>query len=105
MSDPAESKGQMLSKSGKRSKSPFGSMSSKKTLRTSVDPTHRPKLALTPEQFTIIDNLNDVGFTKYPVYIHNHRHTHAAIIVRSPKDGFYEGKIVMKHWLDQEFVI
>lgn len=89
-----------------RRRSIVDSISSKKKRRTSLDPTtHHPILALTPDQFTIIDNLNEVGFTKYPVYIHNHRHTHAAIIVRSPKDGFYEGKLVMKHWLDREFAI
>jgi hypothetical protein len=47
-----------------------------------------PTLALTPAQFTIIDNLNSVGFRKYPVHIHDSSHSHAAIIVRMPKkDG------------------
>jgi hypothetical protein len=64
-----------------------------------------PLLALTPAQFAIIDSLNSVGFRKYPVYIHKHRHSHAAIIVRMPKKGFEEGKIVVKHWLDNEFKI
>lgn len=67
--------------------------------------SHHPKLALTDDQFAIIDSLNAVGIRKYPVYIHNHRHSHAAIIVRSRKDGFNEGKIVMKHWLDNEFKV
>jgi hypothetical protein len=66
---------------------------------------HHHKLALTDDQFAIIDSLNAVGIRKYPVYIHNHRHSHAAIIVRVRKDGFDEGKIVMKHWLDNEFVM
>lgn len=64
-----------------------------------------PILALTPAQFEIIDSLNAVGFRKYPVYIHNARHSHAAIIVRMPRESFYEGKIVVKHWLDNEFYI
>ena len=64
-----------------------------------------PTLALTKEQFAIIDSLNDVGFKKYPVYIHNHRHSHAAIVVRIQKDDFNEGKIVMKHWLDNGFAV
>ncbi|GLI73101.1 hypothetical protein PoHVEF18_001311 [Penicillium ochrochloron] len=67
--------------------------------------SHHHKLALTDDQFAIIDSLNAVGIRKYPVYIHNHRHSHAAIIVRVRKDGFDEGKIVMKHWLDNEFAI
>lgn len=70
------------------------------------DPTSKlPTLALMPEQFTIIDSLNAVGFRKYPVHIHNHRHSHAAIIVRKQKKGFDEGKLVIKHWLDNEFAV
>ncbi|KAJ5887903.1 hypothetical protein N7495_007944 [Penicillium taxi] len=68
------------------------------------DTSKFPRLALTPEQSAIVDSLNDVGFHKYPVYIHNHRHSHAAIIVRMEQESFAEGKIVMKHWLDNEFV-
>ncbi|KAK6814195.1 putative serine esterase DUF676 [Aspergillus parasiticus SU-1] len=64
-----------------------------------------PMLALSPAQIAIIESLNSVGFRKYPVYIHNHRHSHAAIIVRAPKPGFDEGKVVIKHWLDTEFQI
>ncbi|KAJ5953152.1 hypothetical protein N7454_000048 [Penicillium verhagenii] len=64
-----------------------------------------PKLALTPGQFDIIDSLNDVGFRKYPVYIHKHRHSHAAIVHRIQKDSHSEGKLVMKHWLDNGFVV
>ncbi|EPS29877.1 hypothetical protein PDE_04827 [Penicillium oxalicum 114-2] len=62
-----------------------------------------PTLALKEDQFDIIDSLDAVGFRKYCVYIHNHRHSHAAIIVRMRKEGFNEGKMVMKHWLDHEF--
>ncbi|PYH95116.1 DUF676-domain-containing protein [Aspergillus ellipticus CBS 707.79] len=64
-----------------------------------------PTIALTPAQFSVIESLNSVGFRKYPVYIHNHRHSHAAIIVRVQKAGFEEGKLVIKHWLDQVFEI
>ncbi|KAL1960445.1 hypothetical protein VTO42DRAFT_7744 [Malbranchea cinnamomea] len=79
---------------------------------TSFAPSHKsgeeshpqfPLLALTPAQFTIIDNLNSVGFRKYPVYIHMSRHSHAAIIVRMPKKSFKEGKTVIRHWLEEEF--
>ncbi|EEQ30195.1 hypothetical protein McanMca71_000500 [Microsporum canis] len=64
-----------------------------------------PTLALTAAQFQIIDNLDSVGFRKYPVYIHEVRHSHAAIIVRSPRESFKEGKIVVRHWLEEEFRI
>ncbi|KAI4934651.1 hypothetical protein J4E85_002509 [Alternaria conjuncta] len=59
-----------------------------------------PTLALTQEQFGMIEALDNVGFTKHPVYIHNHRHSHAAIVVRMNKPSFNEGKVVIKHWLD-----
>lgn len=69
------------------------------------DKSEYPLLALTPAQFEIIDNLNAVGIKKYPVYIHKARHSHAAIIVRMPKPGFSEGKIVVRHWLDHGFEV
>ncbi|KAF2278740.1 lipase/serine esteras-like protein [Westerdykella ornata] len=59
-----------------------------------------PTLALTKEQFAMIDALDGVGFKKYPVYIHLHPHSHAAIIKRRAGAGFEEGRIVVKHWLD-----
>ncbi|MCJ1288228.1 hypothetical protein MMC26_007583 [Xylographa opegraphella] len=64
-----------------------------------------PSLALSAEQFEIIKALDTVGFRKYPVWIHNIRHSHAAIVVRSPKRSFEQGKCVAKHWLDREFEI
>jgi hypothetical protein len=60
-----------------------------------------PTLALTPDQFAMVDALNHVGFKKYPVYIHKHRHSHAAIIRRMDKTSFEEGRIVVKHWLNE----
>lgn len=72
---------------------------------TTAGSIHFPKLALTHEQSRIIESLDAVGIRKYPVHIQKHTHSHAAIIVRVDKDGFREGKIVMKHWLDNEFVL
>ncbi|KAJ5795472.1 uncharacterized protein N7518_004012 [Penicillium psychrosexuale] len=80
------------------------SASARRSSTTEVS-VHYPQLALTPEQFGIIDSLNAVGIRKYPVHIQKHHHSHAAIIVRVEKDGFREGKIVMKHWLDNEFAL
>lgn len=57
-----------------------------------------PTLALTPEQFAMIDNLNAVGLTKYAAHIRNVRHTHAAIVVRSERESFWEGRVVSSHW-------
>jgi hypothetical protein len=59
-----------------------------------------PTLALTPYQFKMIENLDNVGFDKYPVHIQKHRHSHAAIIRRMDKKGFEEGHVVAKHWLN-----
>lgn len=65
-----------------------------------------PTLHLTDGQFAMIDTLDNVGFRKYRVHIHKVRHTHAAIIVRiSGRSSFDEGKLVIKHWLDEEFEI
>jgi hypothetical protein len=62
-------------------------------------------LALTPAQFAMIKALDDVGFRKYPVHIHNSSHSHAAIIVRKTRGSFEEGKLVVAHWLKEEFKI
>lgn len=59
-----------------------------------------PILALQADQFRMIEALDNVGFDKFPVYIHNHRHSHAAIIVRMDKASFDEGREVVRHWLD-----
>ncbi len=64
-----------------------------------------PTLALAPYQFTMISALDALGWRKYHVWIHNVRHSHAAIIVRLEKPAFSEGYIVLKHWLKEEFII
>lgn len=84
------------------------------TLKPKPSPTayHQPStsppssaLALTPAQFAMIDHLDAVGFRKYRVHIHKINHSHAAIIVRSSSGRFHEGKVVVSHWLEQEFEI
>ncbi|KAI5467215.1 putative serine esterase-domain-containing protein [Mariannaea sp. PMI_226] len=65
----------------------------------------QPTLALTPHQFKMIDSLDSVGWRKYPVWIHNNRHSHAAIIVRMDKPSFDEGLLVLKHFAEAEFMI
>jgi hypothetical protein len=68
-------------------------------------PHDPPTLALAPYQFRMVQGLDSVGWRKYPVHIHKNRHSHAAIIVRSDKASFEEGRVVLKHWLDEEFII
>ena len=64
-----------------------------------------PTLALAPYQFQMVQALDNVGFRKYPVYIHKVRHSHAAIVVRVDKPSFDEGRVVLRHWLDEEFLL
>ena len=64
-----------------------------------------PALNLSPDQLGMIDALDQVGWKKNAVHIHNVRHTHAAIVVRMNHERFKEGKLVIKHWLDEEFRI
>ena len=63
-------------------------------------------LALTPEQFAMVQALDDVGFRKHRVHIHKVRHAHAAIIFRHQgRKGLEEGAVVARHWLNEEFEI
>ena len=64
-----------------------------------------PTLALAPAQFKMIETLDALGFHKHPVHIHHDRHSHAAIITRWQKKTFDEGREVMRHWLENEFVV
>ena len=64
-----------------------------------------PTLALTSEQFGMIKALDDVGFRKYPVHIHKTSHSHAAIVARNTRPSLQEGKVVIQHWLKEEFKI
>ncbi|KYK60524.1 lipid particle protein [Drechmeria coniospora] len=65
----------------------------------------QPTLALAPYQFEMIRSLDSLNWRKYPVWIHNDRHAHAAIIVRMAKKTFDEGWIVLRHFVDGEFLI
>ncbi|CAI7643208.1 unnamed protein product [Penicillium crustosum] len=105
VSDVAPEKSTRSSLSKSAQKGANGGPASARRLSTMEGSTHYPTLALTHEQFGIIDSLNAVGIRKYPVHIQKHHHSHAAIIVRVEKEGFREGKIVMKHWLDNEFAL
>jgi len=60
-----------------------------------------PTLALTPEQFDMIDNLGKIGFEKFAVHIQKASHSHAAIVVRTNREAFSEGRIVFRHWTER----
>lgn len=65
----------------------------------------QPTLALAPCQFEMIRSLDSLGWRKYPVWIHNVRHSHGAIIARIDKRRYDEGFIVLGHYAKQEFLI
>ena len=79
----------------------------KRRRRSSAQQPKFPTLKLSSEQFEMIENLEEVGFRKYAVHIHNVRHTHAAIIVRNNPLGrkFEEGRRIVAHWLNEEFEV
>lgn len=54
-------------------------------------------LALTPQQFSMVEQLDKVGFTKFACHIRIRR-AHACMIVRSPNSNFEEGKVICDHW-------
>lgn len=65
----------------------------------------KDSLNLNKNQRFIIDNLNKLGWKKYPVHISKAKHSHAAIICRYPSPLFDEGKVVIEHWLDEVLTI
>ncbi|KAF8418967.1 putative serine esterase-domain-containing protein [Tirmania nivea] len=72
---------------------------------TSPERMECPTLALTQSQFEMIQNMDTLGFHKLPVWIHNDAHSHAAIIVRRPwKKSWAEGKVVVRHWVEEMFL-
>lgn len=80
---------------------------SKRRRRSSAQQPMFPTLNLSLEQFEMIENLNEAGWRKYAVHIHNVRHSHAAIIVRSTpiRRKFEEGKRIVSHWIEEEFEV
>ena len=75
-----------------------------KLKRTTSRQADFPTLAMTEEQFAMVDALDKVGFRKYRVHMHTN-HSHAAIIVRAERSWFSDGKVVVRHWLEEEFEI
>lgn len=58
-------------------------------------------LDLSDKQLEIIKHLNQLSWNKFPLLIRHTKSTHSAAIVRDIKDStLYEGKVVIKHWLE-----
>ncbi|KAL1903210.1 hypothetical protein Sste5346_000495 [Sporothrix stenoceras] len=83
----------------------FNSKSGQKGASNGASPADGSLLNLSPEQFTMIDNLDSLGWRKYRVWIRKVRHSHAAIIVRHDSPRFEEGKTVLRHFVNEEFLI
>jgi hypothetical protein len=64
----------------------------------------QPTLALAPCQFEMIRSLDTLNWRKYPVWIHNVRHSHGAIIARIDKKRYDEGYVVLAHYAEEEFL-
>ena len=56
-------------------------------------------LDLSPTQVDIINSLNKLQWSKYPIYIRKTPSAHACAIVRQLDADFDEGKIVVDHWI------
>ena len=67
-------------------------------------PSSIPQLSLLPPQIQIIHDLNTLPWRKFPVYIRNVRHTHAAIVVRMDRKAFDEGRRLMGQWSGEVWV-
>ncbi|KAF5988567.1 hypothetical protein FBULB1_1443 [Fusarium bulbicola] len=65
----------------------------------------QPTLALTPDQFKMIESLDAAGWHKFPVHFQKHRHSHAAIVMRMDKESFADGWVVLKHFAGSEFIM
>ncbi|PRT55061.1 hypothetical protein B9G98_02681 [Wickerhamiella sorbophila] len=63
------------------------------------------RLAFSSVQQRIYESFNKVKWEKHPVHISLDKHAHAAAIVRfANKSSFREGKLVIKHWIDEVLV-
>lgn len=71
----------------------------------SATPHPRYELAVLAGQRFIISQLNTLGWRKFPVHIHNTKSSHAAAIVRHHDKHFGEGRVVVRHFVDEVFVM
>ncbi|CDO91770.1 unnamed protein product [Kluyveromyces dobzhanskii CBS 2104] len=62
-------------------------------------------LNISKKQLDIIESLNKLTWSKFPIYIRKTPSTHAASIIRHPDPNFDEGHTVLKHFVDHGFQI
>jgi len=61
------------------------------------------KVNLSPSQLSIVNNLNKLNWKKHAVIIRKAKTTHAAAIYRHEDPTFEEGKVVVKHFVENSF--
>ncbi|KAK5683515.1 hypothetical protein LTS10_005048 [Elasticomyces elasticus] len=97
---PPESSSSSVSEDAEESSKLMRSVSATQKSEQVKNNSPWPTLALTDDQFEMIDNLDKyVGFIKYPCHITKVQHTHAAIVMRMAKESFNEGRAVSAHWV------
>lgn len=60
-------------------------------------------LNISKNQLDIIESLNKLSWSKFPIYIRKTPSTHAASIIRHADPNFVEGHIVLQHFVDNVF--
>lgn len=63
------------------------------------------KLKFDWKQEKIVEGLNTLQWNKFPVIIRNTKATHAAVIHRHNDPTFGEGKVVVRHFIEQVFKV
>ncbi|KAK6465279.1 putative serine esterase-domain-containing protein [Scheffersomyces coipomensis] len=61
------------------------------------------KLNFNSDQLYIINSLNTLEWSKFPLLIRNTKHAHAAAIYRFNDKNFGEGKLVVSHFVNETF--
>ncbi|RCK67782.1 hypothetical protein Cantr_03111 [Candida viswanathii] len=62
-----------------------------------------PPISLSKHQAYIVENLNKVGWKKYPVILRHTKATHSGAIVRQHDPNFDEGEVVVRHFIKEVF--
>ncbi|KAI5970428.1 hypothetical protein CANMA_000479 [Candida margitis] len=62
-----------------------------------------PPITLDESQKYIVERLNGLGWKKYPVILRHTPSTHAGAIVRHADPNFDEGKVIVRHFIENVF--
>lgn len=62
-----------------------------------------PPIILDDSQTFIVEKLNTLGWRKFPIILRHTPSTHAGAIVRHADPNFDEGKVIVRHFVDNVF--